>query len=315
MKSQTSIAPEQTGKSNRIALLLRWSGFIVVALTCIFYLPQLVPVAPSISDSYFVGYNNRAGVLLLLIFLILGGYFSRFIEFRAHDVSFSERVAKERGLVLGGSVQCRLGIRIFLGAWATGFRGVGLFNRPCKVVHCGGAPYKDFEYAYGAIFLYGPRALMLLHLSAEDSYYIFWLITLIAGVWMLAEVINLLDYPGARKSEAFSLLCLSALPAVVGAGVNYTLFRFLPAAYLGLIVQRADRRGGERYSAIAMLIAAGSTVIILLISAEVALAFTAGVIGYFTLFGFRRGLSTGWKYWTRYAIFGVFRGRHPLGGR
>ena len=84
MSLQMSIAPSQTRKSERIALL-RWSGFIVVALTGMFYLPQLLPVAPSISDSYFVGYSNRAGVLLLLFFLVLGGYFCRFIEFRSHD--------------------------------------------------------------------------------------------------------------------------------------------------------------------------------------------------------------------------------------
>ena len=90
----------------------------------------------------------------------------------------------------------------------------------------GGTPYKDFEYAYGAIFLYGPRALMLLHLSAEVSYYLFWLLTLLVGVWMLGRVIDLLECPGARKSEVFSLLCLSALPPALGAGSTTHFFAF-----------------------------------------------------------------------------------------
>ncbi len=179
----------------------------------------------------------------------------------------------------------------------------------------GGTPYKDFEYPYGAIFLYGPRALMLLHLSAEDSYYVFWLLTLLVGVWLLARVIDLLECPGARKSEAFSLLCLSALPAVLGAGINYTLFRFLPAAYLGLLVQRMDARGQERNGATAMLTAVGSTMILLLVSPEVALAFVAGVVGYFTVFGFRRGLPCRMEILDRIRLVRARGGRHSLGGR
>lgn len=297
-----SVALSQTRTSNRIALV-RWGGFVVLALVSIFYLPQLLPVAPSISDSYFLGYSNRAGVVLLLFFLVLGGYFCRFIEFRSHDASLGERVSREKVWLWLGLFCAGWAFVYFLARGLQGFaESVYLIDR-LKMLTEGGTPYNDFEYAYGPIFLYGPRALMLLHLSAEDSYYVFWLLTLLAGVWMLAEVINLLEYPGARKSDAFSLLCLSAFPAVLSAGVNYTFFRFLPAAYLGLLVQRTDARREERLGATAMLMAVGSTVIILLVSAEVALAFTAGVIGYFTLFGFRRGLSKGWGYWTRYALF------------
>jgi hypothetical protein len=302
MGPQMSLAPAQTAKPSHLALLL-WSGFIAVALAGIFYLPQLLPVPPSISDSYFVGYSNRAGVLLLLFFLVLGGYLCRSIEFRSHDASFSERVPREKVWLWVAIFSAGWVLVYFLAQGLQGFaESVYLIDR-LKMLAEGGTPYKDFEYAYGAVFLYGPRALMLLHLSAEDSYYVFWLFTLLAGVWMLAEVIGLLEYPGARKSEAFSLLCLSALPAVLSAGVNYTLFRFLPAAYLGLLVQRMDERGQERHGATAMLMAVGSTVILLLVSAEVALAFTAGVIGYFTLFGFRREETKGWRYWTRYALF------------
>ena len=88
-------APSQTRKSEHTALL-GWSGFVVVALAGIFYLPQLIPVPPSVSDSYFVGYSNRSGVLLLIFFLLVGGYFCRFIKLRSHDASFSEPVSREK---------------------------------------------------------------------------------------------------------------------------------------------------------------------------------------------------------------------------
>jgi hypothetical protein len=302
MRPKVSIAPAQAEKSKRFALL-GWSGFILVSLTGIFYLPQLVPVVPSISDSYFVGYSNRTGVILLLFCLILGGYFCRFIEFRSHDASFKDRVPQEKVWLWVGVFSAGWAFVYFLARGLQGFSESGYLIDRVKMLAEGATPYKDFEFAYGPIFLYGPRALMLLHLSAEDSYYVFWLFTLLVGVWMLAEVIDLLEYPGAQKSEAFSLLCLYALPAVLGAGFNYTFFRFLPAAYLGLLVQRTDTPGQEGYSATPMLMAVGSTAVILLVSPEVALAFAAGVIGYFALFGFRRAPSNGRRYWARYSLF------------
>src|ERR1700722_8210753 len=157
MTAQMSIAPSQTRKSKRVALL-GWSGFIVVALTGIFYLPQLVPVAPSISVSYFVGYSNRTGVLLLLFFLVLGGYFCRFIEFRPHDASFNERVPQEKVWLWVGVFTAVWACVFFLARGLQGYSESGFLIDRVKMLAEGGTPYKDFEYPYGAIFLYGPRA-------------------------------------------------------------------------------------------------------------------------------------------------------------
>jgi hypothetical protein len=68
-------------------------------------LPPLVPVAPSISDSYFVGYSNRAGVMLLLFFLVLGIHYrwrfgartARVVVRMAPELGAPTRVSRERG--------------------------------------------------------------------------------------------------------------------------------------------------------------------------------------------------------------------------
>jgi hypothetical protein len=42
-----------------------------------------------------------------------------------------------------------------------------------KMLAQGGRIYQDFEFAYGALFLYGPRILMGFRLSVELSYFCF----------------------------------------------------------------------------------------------------------------------------------------------
>jgi hypothetical protein len=46
--------------------------FVVLSFVAVFYLPYLVPVPPSASESYIFGYSNRLGVLLLLLLTSIG---------------------------------------------------------------------------------------------------------------------------------------------------------------------------------------------------------------------------------------------------
>lgn len=181
-----------------------------------------------------------------------------------------------------------------------GFQGFGeslyLIDRVKMVAECG-RPYKDFEFAYGVLFLYGPRVLMILHLSAEQGYFVFWLMWLLGGVWMLAQILGMLDYPSVHKTEIFNLFCLFQLPALLCTGLNYSFLRFLPAPYFGILVQRMDARGGHRYRAVAMLMAAAFMVVLLIVSPEVALAYGIGTLGYFAVFG-----RWDWRSTAAYAI-------------
>lgn len=69
----------------------------------------------------------------------------------------------------------------------------------------------------------------------------------------------MIDYPTQHKVEIFNLFCLMRLTAVVCTGVNYTLLRFLPASYFGLLVQRVDKQEGRNSRALAMLMSVGFT--------------------------------------------------------
>jgi len=51
----------------------RWFPIYALGgLVAIFYLPTLVPMAPTASPSYVFGYNNRAGVVILLLVVAIG---------------------------------------------------------------------------------------------------------------------------------------------------------------------------------------------------------------------------------------------------
>ena len=154
-----------------------------------------------------------------------------------------------------------------------------------KQLALGKTPFRDFEFAYGALFLYGPRLLMLLHLTAEQSYFAFWLLCLLGGVWLLHQTLEMLDYPSQHKVGIFHFFCLFGLIAVFCTGLNYTLWRFLPASYFGLLVQREDGLSGRRHRVMAMLMSVGFTAAVLMISPEMGLAYAAGSVGYFAVFG------------------------------
>lgn len=262
-----------------------WVILSAAALYSVFLVPQWVPVSPSVSGSYLFGYNNRAGVLILLGYLVLAGYFSNTLHIKFLFPASSTRISMRAiaawmaVYTLGWIVMCLLvhGLHGFL-------ESRYLIERVDTLAE-GGKPYKDFEFAYGALFLYVPRLLMVFHLNTEWSYLVFWLACLLAGVWMLARVLEMLDYPSPHRMEIFHLLCLFNLPVLIYTGANYALLRFLPASYFGLLVQRTDARGGFRHRCIAILLAIAFTVVLLAISPEMALAYAAGVLGYFAVFG------------------------------
>ena len=57
----------------------KWAfiAYVVLSLATIALLPTLVPSPPSASDSYLFGYDNRAGIVLLLIFVLIGVLWTR----------------------------------------------------------------------------------------------------------------------------------------------------------------------------------------------------------------------------------------------
>jgi hypothetical protein len=265
--------------------MIRWAIFVFVALASILLLPELAPVSPSVSASYIFGYNNRVGVLLLIGFLVCGGVFSKELGVAFLPPSVGKKIPVRL---------IALWMGIFAAAWAVMYllvHGLGGFGESLylidrvKMLSEGRRPYRDFEFAYGILFLYGPRALMALHLSAEQAYFMMLLLCQLGGVWMLSRVLDLMDYPSRYTASIYSIVCLFSLPMTISTGLNYTLVRFITGSYFGLLVHRSDARGGRGHRVRAMLMSTGFTVVMLMISPEMGIAYAVGTMGYFAVFG------------------------------
>jgi hypothetical protein len=258
----------------------RTATLVCVALAAIFLIPKLFLTAPSISASYAFGYNNRVGTLVLLAVLLLGTFLFR-----------TDFVMPSRDSVIPKSL-IRRWMMIFAVGWAAmtafdhGFGGFGesayLIDR-LNLVAKGAVPYRDFEFAYGPALLYLPRIFMLFHLSAEHSYAIFWLLTLLTGVWLLSQTLTMIRFPSAHKADIFKLLCTFALISVLTTGTNYTFFRFMPGPYLALIVDRSYGTGSGRSRVAPFTAILLATMILMLISPEISLAFVMGCVAYCVL--------------------------------
>jgi hypothetical protein len=143
-------------------------------------------------------------------------------------------------------------------------------------------PYLDFEFAYGAGLLYGPLLLgKALHLGYVNGYYFFWLLSSLAGVWLLRFVVESIDFPGIKRSAIFLMLFWILLVATITTGTNYSGLRFLAAPALALLIYQYLCSGRYAKAATATWVA---FILLLLLSPEFAIGFVGGLFAYMLLF-------------------------------
>jgi len=284
--SETSLTVGRTRGNARSILL---SLFVLVALISIFWVPRFIPMAPSVSDSYIFGYNNRAGILLVVTFLAIGSFlFGRSCDaVPAEDdpAAIPNRVVAVWMLVF---LLCAAGVYLLVrGVGGVGDSGYFIYR--LKDLAAGKAPYTEFEFAYGPLLLYVPLTLMrVFGLDAETAYYIFLIVSTAAGVWLLAKIIELLDCPAERKKAIFVLFSLLSLPGLLW-GVNHFLLRFIPPIYFALITDRIIRRQNNSRLVWGCVSAFAAAAITMLISPEQGTAFAFGCTSYLGLVGWRNG--------------------------
>jgi hypothetical protein len=279
-QDEQSISGKQRPRIDRLELVI-WAVCSCLALGVIFAAPGAVPVAPTVSDSYLFGYNNRVGVALLLFVLGMGGYFSSRVGVRFSQARL-EKAVPSRAVWLWMAIYA-VGCGV-LYCWLRGFNGLGestYFVDRLSVFLAGARPYRDFEFGYGVGFLYGPLAFFRLGLSMEQSYYLFLTLNYMISVWIIAELLNLVDYHASAKPVLFHSLCLFGLTDLIGLGMQYTFLRFLLAPYFALLVQRAYARH-KILSACMVII---FTVVLLAISPEQAVMYAMGILGYLVVLG------------------------------
>jgi len=248
--------------------------YAICSLAAIFYLPYLVPIEPTASLSYVFGYNNRAGVDLLLLLVAVGAVWTKGLNLQFMARAGSPPVPIK---TLAASLIAMLAGCTCVYAFAGRFGGFG--ESGYEIDHIwfasqGRVPYVDFELAYGPGFLYAPLLLQrLLHLQLLQAYYLLWGLSCLVGTWMLYTVVNMVDYPTDSKKWIFLLLyCSGYVSSVLGMGSHSTLLRFTCPLFFILVVQKFLQRDSLRWKLFSLVLATGFTIVLLSISPEIAVA-------------------------------------------
>lgn len=267
--------------------------YVCAALALIFHVPTRFANRYAISDSYIFGYNNRVGIILLVIFALNVGLLVRAARWRFCVVGESDRISRSVfwGSILVAALLCAAMYVLTARSGSFG-ESVYLIDR-LNLTAGGERPYRDFEFAYGAVFLYGPLLFSkLLGLTIVNAYYLFWLVSVLAGVWLLKEVIDGIDYPGQHRSAIFLMLLPLLLMGAVTTGLNYSGLRFFAGPALALWVYRLIRRPGSEIAGAAAVCV--SAIALLLLSPELGVGFVVGIYAFLIAFYLRAGGRASW---------------------
>jgi hypothetical protein len=233
-------APRSTSKPNR------GSGnylYIFGLLAAVLYLPYFIPQHPAASDAYVFGYNNRAGLILLVSLCAAFAIWKKGFELSLLPAGSPERVSRR---ALGTCIGIQLAACLTMVLIMRPFGGFGestyVIDRIWLLAQ-GKTPYVGFEWPFGPLFLWGPLWIThLLHCNVAGGYYLFWIAASLAGVTLLAATINQLDYPSPHKTAIFALFFAALLPATLGMGTHYTWIRYITPVWCILVVHRASVR-------------------------------------------------------------------------
>ena len=253
---------------------------LFLLLAAVFSLPYLVPVTPSVSLSYLVGYNNRAAFLLFSLGSVVFAVLCR--------KRFAESISADQPLGLP-SLLLALFVAIACCAYRLlpaarhqiGGEAAYTLNR-IQMLLQGLRPYRDFEFAYGPAHLYIPVLFMrLTRGSFMHGYYAWWTLQWLLGTAMLWSAVRLLQLPFPHRRIVFWIVFTIQLPGLMAEGTAYTPTRTIGSAFFIVIVASLINRRKKSLliASTAVLCVAAS----LAISPEQGIAVFAGLFVWFLL--------------------------------
>jgi hypothetical protein len=262
--------------------------YALVSIFLIAYVPTLTPGGSAVgSYSYIFGYNNRVGLGLILVLTAIAVLlFGRLVQ---RPAKANDSASVSPGLLwacLAVALLAGFAMYLFTSRLGSYNESTYFINRIEMASH-GLRPYRDFEFGYGACFVYVPLFLSrLFHLSIPNSYYVFWTLNLFFGTWFLAEVVSRLDYPGRHRNAIFLMLFLATLTSVFFLGLNYTAFRFASAPLLAIVAFKVIRDGQLRSQIYGSFLVPVFMALLILISPEIGISYGLGMSAFMAAFYF-----------------------------
>jgi hypothetical protein len=271
--------PVAMGSSIRSVLKPAFLAYILFSLAAISFLPMLAPSSRTASDSYLFGYSNRAGICLFL-FLVAGGVMwtkGNHLTFLPAEQPRSIPIGTLAFSLLVVLFGCTV-MYIFAGRYAGFGESYYVIDR-AWLLAAGNVPYRDFEFAYGPAFLYGPVLInSIVPLGIANAYYLFWVGNVLLGVCLLFKAVNIVNYPSVEKERIFLLLFFGGVFAIIRMGTNYTFLRFACPLLFVLVIQNQFKKAVGRWGIGAILASVAFTAVLISISPETAVAFAFACI-------------------------------------
>ena len=285
---------------------------LLVGFWTVFIWPWTIPPTRRvISDSYNMGFNNMAAILAVGVSLLALIAVRLLTQKPANSDNLETRLQQ----YLSGSDLARWNRRDLVWALAASLAGVvfifalwsQLPNRyfgemksfiPCsELILLGRAPYTQFQFNYGPLFLYLPvwivraaHSIFGIQIGVDIGYIFALAIFTVIGLLLLSYATTILD---ARRRNWIFLLLSTPFIFNLGLGMNYTALRFAApyAALLWLhrcaqpknnLTENFTKNGAEALGIwwkIALALASGA-VFCFLISPEIGISFLLAVLVY-----------------------------------
>lgn len=248
-------------------------AYIAGSLAVIFYVPRLVPLHPTASDSYLFGYNNRVGILLLFALVAIGSIWTKGLNLQFDPDGASRRVPPRHLLWSLVAVSAVCLVMVLFACRVGGFMESSYEIDRVWLLSQGKTPYVDFEWPFGPGLLYGPVLISrLLSINVVQGYHTFWTISCLLGVVILFALVNLIDYSTDSRVTIYFLSFGAWFVCIPNMGTHYTLIRYASPLLFLLLVHKFAKVNDGRSRLHAALMAIGFTAILLLISPEIAIA-------------------------------------------
>ena len=263
---------------------------LFLLLVAVFSLPYLVPVAPSVSLSYLVGYSNHAAFLLLSLGSVVFAVLCR--KRFAGSISADQSLGlPSLVLALFVAMACCAYRLLPLAHHQIGGEAAYTLNR-IQMLLQGLRPYRDFEFAYGPAHLYIPvLSMRLAHGSVIYGYYAWWILQWLAGTAMFWIAMRLLQLPLPHRRVVFWIVFATQLPSMIAEGTAYTPTRTIGSAFFVVLVASLVNRG--KRSLIIAITAILCVAAALSISPEQGITVFAGLLVWFlVLISTRQGALT-----------------------
>jgi len=201
-------------------------------------IPWFLSVSPSISDSYYYGFSNKAGLCILLVTIAICSFmlFKNSNTWLINHFDTNEYFSNYGNKVFELRFQSIyiLALLIFIlflylinrTGRAISYGESAYFIKRLYLMQDGLKPYIDFEFAYGSGLLYFPFSIInLLKVNVPSAYQISFIVEVLIGYYSLWHLCKNVSNP-RFINKIFFLLFVPTYILIFMGGVNYTLFRF-----------------------------------------------------------------------------------------